>query len=119
MSREQLEGNWLNAHVRSLLEERDNSLSLTPATPSTTQITHSNENSKDATEAALQIALKQAKKMVSAAQHALDIYKSLHGTSNGLEKLEIDVGENGGVKGGKRRGVTSRELSGEMGGDTN
>lgn len=115
MSREQLSGNWLNAHIRSLLEERDNS--LTTSAPSTAQITNSSDP-KDATEAALQLALKQAKKMVSAAQHALNIYQSLHGTSNGAEKLEINGGENGGVNGGKRRGVTSRELSGEMGGDT-
>jgi hypothetical protein len=62
--------------------------------------------------------------MVEAAQKALDTYISIHsggiapgnrqGRHNGVGSRELS-GEMGGDT---RRGVTSRELSGEMGGDT-
>jgi len=72
--------------------------------------------------------------MVTAAQKALDTYKSLHGREdvgamngkdgkvreNGVGSRELS-GEMGGdtdVVTKARRGVTSREMSGEMGGDT-
>lgn len=107
MKRDQLEGNWLNAHIRALLDGAGDSES----------------EPKDATEDALQATLTQARKMLDAAQRALDIYKSGREEAigqNGLALLEAGEGReaNGGIHGGKRRGVTSRELSGEMGGDT-
>lgn len=90
--------NRLNAHIRALLAERDN------------------KSATDDTESALRAALEQAKKTVDAAQRALDTYKSLHsanGASNGA--AAVNGKENGDEK---RRGVTNREMSGEMGGDT-
>jgi hypothetical protein len=73
------------------------------------------KDSSDATTAALQASLEQARKMVDAAQNALDTYISIHaGRENGVGSRALS-GEMGGDT---RRGVTSRELSGEMGGDT-
>jgi hypothetical protein len=75
---------------------------------------------KDATAEALQASLEQARKMVDVAQKALDTYISIHaengnaGRQHGISSRELS-GEMGGDT---RRGVTSRELSGEMGGDT-
>jgi hypothetical protein len=73
MSARDLEGVWLNPHIRQLLEERDGQSVVVAA----------------------------AKKEVGKAR-------------NGLGSREMS-GEMGGDT---RRGVTSRELSGEMGGDT-
>lgn len=125
MKKEQLEGVWLNAHIRSLLEERDGIPSDPALQPNPGSVSGNGtekeevENcvegkaEKDATEEALQSALDQARKMVDAAQKALDIYKSLHGRSS------IDDLAGAGGKGATRQnGVGSRELSGEMGGDT-
>lgn len=58
---------------------------------------HGDHMPKDAAEDALRATLSQAEKMVKAAQYALDMYKLVHGR-------EVD----GGLNGGKRRGVTSR-----------
>ena len=107
MSPAQLEGMWLNAHIRSLLESHSSdSGSSTPSTAISTP------SSTDATEQALRENLLLARKMVTAAQKALDTNKSLHGGESGV---------NGDSMNGKGRehGVGSRELSGEMGGDTN
>lgn len=101
MTREQLEGNFLNAHIRSMLEERDGKVDRH------VQSINGDAEPKDATEQALQAVLKQAIKSVQTAQYALDVYRLVH-------RHEVT----GGINGGKRRGVTSRELSGEMGGDT-
>ncbi|KUJ13157.1 putative galactose-proton symport [Mollisia scopiformis] len=127
MAQEQLQGNWLNAHIRALLDERDGVV-VSSNVENLAQNGNANggfEEMKDATEQALQIALTQAKKVVDAAQRALDVYKSLYGREeatgqNGSAAQEVGAGYqvDGGINGGKRRGVTSRELSGEMGGDT-
>lgn len=137
MTKEQLEGIWLNAHIRELLDEK-----LTGgksdaekiggahdkvARPDQVDEGHGQDGrseTEDATEEALKASLEQAKKMVESAQKALNIYKSLHGENgksvshiagrNGIGSRELS-GEMGGDT---RRGVTSRELSGEMGGDT-
>jgi hypothetical protein len=128
MSSTQLEGMWLNAHIRSLLEECSSSSSSVTSTPESGISTPS---STDATEQVLREKLLLARKMVSAAQKALDTYTSLHGkgdagagTSGHIGKVrENGVGSRAlsGEMGGDteiRRGVTSREMSGEMGGDT-
>lgn len=66
----------------------------------------------DATEEALKTALEQARKVVDAAQKALDTYKSIHGRSSDSLLSAL-------AKGSVRMyGIGSRELSGEMGGDT-
>ena len=111
MSPAQLEGMWLNAHIRSLLESHS-SPSSTPSLSSSTPTSTSIPSSTDATEQALRENLLPARKMVTAAQKALDTNKSLHGGESGV---------NGDSMNGKGRehGVGSRELSGEMGGDTN
>jgi hypothetical protein len=132
MSPAQLEGMWLNAHIRSLLESHS-SPSSTPSLSSNTPTSTSNPSSTDATEQALHENLLLARKMVTAAQKALDTYKSLHGKEDAgpIDGNDGEVRENGvgsrelsGEMGGDttetkaRRGVTSREMSGEMGGDT-
>jgi hypothetical protein len=80
----QLEGVWLNGHIRELREEQQKQKQKPAAEAATT----------DATAQALKDALQQAEKVVVAARAALLSY------------------------GSQRRGPTSRELSGEMGGDT-
>jgi hypothetical protein len=117
MGKGELEGVWLNAHIRGLLEERDGTK-------------QTNGKGQDATEAALVVSLKQAEKVVEAAKHALSTYVSNHGKEvqngeakeNGVGNRELSGEMGGDIKdngvGGKRRGVTSREMSGEMGGDT-
>jgi hypothetical protein len=142
MKPEQLEGVWLNAHIRALLEERDavqaengipavsgngtmpnGAISLIGKDVEDVEVKDATENgtvedtkngtqhakAKDATEEALD----QARKMVDAAQKALDTYKSIHGRSS-----VDDLGSTGGKGANRQNGVGSRELSGEMGGDT-
>ncbi|KAK4166146.1 histone-lysine N-methyltransferase ash1 [Cladorrhinum sp. PSN259] len=122
MAPSQLEGLWLNGHIRELLREKQQQQQQ--------QQKHSNNNASkklnghatngwqtngytngkkaaednnDPTAIALRNALTQAEKMVEAARIALITYvDSLESSHEGLQ----------------RRGPTSRELSGEMGGDT-
>jgi hypothetical protein len=110
MSARDLEGVWLNPHIRRLLEERDE-VAVTG-------------KGRDEVGDALRASLEQARKMLEAAQKAVDTYtpsqvdanagKQLGKRRNGLGSREMS-GEMGGDT---RRGVTSREMSGEMGGDT-
>jgi len=97
-----LEGYWLNGHIRQLLEEQSNA-----QRSGTEALTNG-----DATSKALKDALSQAEKVVEAARLALDTYlrSGQTGVVHGQEGL---LGNGTG-----RRGPTSRELSGEMGGDT-
>ncbi|PHH63260.1 hypothetical protein CDD81_6117 [Ophiocordyceps australis] len=111
MSDEQLEGVWINGHIRQLLAKQAESGTISyPG---------------DATAQALQAALIQANKSVDAARLALCVYHgSIADTCHGVN------GNNGyqatnacNVMLGKglerdRRGPTSREMGGEMGGDT-
>jgi hypothetical protein len=134
MKPEQLEGVWLNAHIRALIEERDsqvpmaeNAVAASPVVGGLSgndiqngyglvkEISNGVRGAKlgDATEEALKSALDQARKMVDAAQKALDTYKSLHGRSSA-----DDLTGTGGKGAMRQNGVGSRELSGEMGGDT-
>jgi len=131
MEEEELEGVWLNAHIRGLLEERGGLQAGTNGNsaqaPTNGKIEH---EGVDATEAALVASLKQAEKMVEAAKHALSAYVAHYGKDiqtgeareNGVGSRELSGEMGGDTKdsgaGGKRRGVTSREMSGEMGGDT-
>ena len=126
MKPEQLEGIWLNAHIRALLEERDAVQAENGVAAVSGNGRMPNEavsligkgvddvKVKDATEEALNSALDQAMKMVDAAQKALDTYKSIHGRSS-----VDDLGSTGGKGANRQNGIGSRELSGEMGGDTN
>ncbi|TVY13387.1 hypothetical protein LARI1_G008072 [Lachnellula arida] len=160
MGRGALEGVWLNAHIRELLEERergcgDGAVDGQRAVDIPAQETNGNEKEKkngdeignmnmnakvntntnpkkdfDAMETALLASLQQAEMLVEAAKHALSTYVGQYGKlaqkggvrENGVGSRELS-GEMGGDTdelgvAGKRRGVTSREMSGEMGGDT-
>lgn len=117
MSAVQLEGMWLNAHIRELLEERDAIEITNGATASTQQeyklvdekvVSHKGDAALDA----LNSSLTQARKMVEAAQKAIDMYRSLHPQ---FEPQDVTTNGKGAVR---ENGVGSRELSGEMGGDT-
>ncbi|TVY25153.1 hypothetical protein LHYA1_G006483 [Lachnellula hyalina] len=173
MGKGALEGVWLNAHIRGLLEERDavgngavgngavgngavgngavdvssSAVDIPAPAPAPaptngnsngnehkTEIANGDSNAKnevDSMQFALHSSLQQAELLVSAAKHALATYISHYSkpappfslAPNGVGSREMS-GEMGGdtcnEKGvdGKRRGVTSREMSGEMGGDT-
>lgn len=103
MTTEQLKGMWLNTHIRELLEERDTEGENATANAS---------GKKDATEEALRANLEMARKMIIAAE------KALHTYYNSRHDAHAENGIHSGAEVGVRRGVTSREMSGEMGGDT-
>ncbi|KAM3524032.1 hypothetical protein NHJ13051_004745 [Beauveria bassiana] len=105
MTSAQLDGLWLAKHIRELrAEQASGSLPATPA------------SSSDPTAYALQRAIDQAEKVVEAARSALLSYTSTAtGSNKFLGNSADDVKGNGA---GRRAGPTSRELSGEMGGDT-
>jgi hypothetical protein len=106
MKKKDLEGMWLSIHIRKLLQERD-------AVETGSWIATGKEENDPMYEI-LKKALEQAKAVVQASQKALDTYQSLHGRDG----YAIGVGKDG-MKGRVREnGVGSRELSGEMGGDT-
>ncbi|KAH8687350.1 hypothetical protein BGZ60DRAFT_522012 [Tricladium varicosporioides] len=145
MPAEKLEGYFLNAHIRNMLEERDG---VTKVEENAAQNGHENDHGKsvqngvqkiansingthtptDDVEAALLMSLLAAVEMVSSAKKTLDIYratkigttmnsKNANDAANGAQAVVADAG-GAMVEGEKRRGVTSREMSGEMGGDT-
>ena len=110
MTSTQLDGLWLNGHIRELLEEREN--------PKKNQKTNGHQQnghttaaaaSADQTVLALHDALAHAEKVVDAARLALVSYVEAYGAGPGSARAS---------SGAQRRGPTSRELSGEMGGDT-
>ncbi|KAK4190235.1 post-SET domain-protein [Podospora australis] len=114
MAPSQLEGLFLNGHIRELLAE---------------QQAQGVEREGDKTAEALRAALAQAEKAVEAARAALNSYvESVKGDKNTKKGGVLNGvngyhgnGENGNglaKEGLQRRGPTSRELSGEMGGDT-
>lgn len=140
MTKAQLEGVWLNGHIHELLRERDLGIDkeTEPGNGRSTAADQGPTTStkaaapEDATAQALRDALKHAEKVVEAAQSALQSY--LGGSAalaarsrkgNRTDRGNVAAGEAnnpGGVDtlaaGLTRRGITSRELSGEMGGDT-
>ncbi|KAK1544446.1 hypothetical protein CPAR01_01948, partial [Colletotrichum paranaense] len=106
MSRAQLEGLWLNGHIRELLEERDSG---------------ARSENDDPTAQALRDALKAAERVVEAARSALRSYtESTTGNSNGTQQQQHQQTAKNGVNGSKagRNGASARELGGELGGDT-
>ncbi|CAM1509170.1 Fc.00g029090.m01.CDS01 [Cosmosporella sp. VM-42] len=103
MTKEQLQGIWLNGHIIELLKEQERGLR--------------NGTSIDPTAQALQNAFVHAQKVVEAARLALQTYTG--GPSRTSSAVgTIANGRPAKVVGAERRGRTSRELSGEMGGDT-
>lgn len=150
MPAEKLEGYFLNAHIRNMLEERDgisekkeevngrngHGKSVLKAANGETKAVNGTSITfapTDDIEAALLTSLLAAVEMVSSAKKTLDIYrasktsattttlatngKSTINGANGAQAVVADDSE-ATVEGEKRRGVTSREMSGEMGGDT-
>ncbi|KAE9571750.1 hypothetical protein CGMCC3_g12166 [Colletotrichum fructicola] len=105
MPRAQLEGLWLNGHIRELLDERDSGRS----------------GNDDPTAQALRDALKAAERVVEAARSALRTYteSSSAGGNNAPQQAQaIKNGVNGSKANGSRNGASARELGGELGGDT-
>ncbi|KAH7407313.1 hypothetical protein BKA64DRAFT_412189 [Cadophora sp. MPI-SDFR-AT-0126] len=102
MSASQLEGMWLNPHIRALLSERDSSSS--PSSSSSTKSLTSNSSTT----------------YLSNDPTSNTTGSPSPNTSNSSSISDLKT--NGSVEnernGEARRGVTSRELSGEMGGDT-
>ncbi|KAI1388709.1 uncharacterized protein F4822DRAFT_403621 [Hypoxylon trugodes] len=146
MTKAQLNGVWLNGHIHELLEEQENRRrrntdvgeEADPGNGSST-IPHNGGPStkvdsprEDVTTQALRDALKHAEKVVEAAKRALQSHLesatplSIHNRgkipANGGNSVINEGNGPGGADslavGLTRRGVTSRELSGEMGGDT-
>lgn len=109
MTRDQLAGTWINGHIRQLLEERDSSSN-----------NNDNDNDSDPTARALRDALRHAEQVVDAARTALLSYAAVAAATASQSQHNSGVGPptNGVGKAATRRGPTSRELSGEMGGDT-
>lgn len=117
--------NLLNENGVGGIEKNGSDINRAKAAPSNGS--HgANSTARATIEEALKACLDQAKKVVENAQKALDVYKSLHGEPSGGNNVGNGAGGDGigsrelsGEMGGDtRRGPTSRELSGEMGGDT-
>ncbi|KAH8907082.1 hypothetical protein BR93DRAFT_927937 [Coniochaeta sp. PMI_546] len=115
MTDAQLEGLWINGHIRELLEEQKTKAASANGTAA-----------DDSTAQALKDALQHAEKVVIAARAALSSYVQTAGSGYGLgytngsaAQFGVDgLSKTGSTNGSQRRGPTSRELSGEMGGDT-
>ncbi|KAI5928261.1 hypothetical protein F4810DRAFT_185853 [Camillea tinctor] len=117
MTPAELAGTWLNGHIHELKEEQQNGNAVLPP-PSTTAIAHGGDaDDDDTTTQALRNALAHAEKVVEAARLALRSYVA----SSTARGRASGGGACAGAEAGgglTRRGATSRELSGEMGGDT-
>jgi hypothetical protein len=121
MTDAQLEGLWINGHILELREEQKAEAKPINGTAA-----------NDATAQALRDALQQAEKVVIAARAALSSYAQAvtqsrchgHGqghdyTGGSASQAGVDgLSKTSPANGAQRRGPTSRELSGEMGGDT-
>ncbi|KAL2759579.1 hypothetical protein ACRALDRAFT_2023751 [Sodiomyces alcalophilus JCM 7366] len=144
MTRAQLQGVWLNGYILELLAERDAAVAAAASSaklPSENGVKPEPEGTanEDPTAQALRHALELAEKTAEAARSALRSYTEtlqngsaamakvngttyVNGDSNGsngkvtLDPLVNGTGEFGAAA--ARRGPTSRELSGEMDGDT-
>ncbi|KAM0284549.1 hypothetical protein ACHAQH_001915 [Verticillium albo-atrum] len=104
MTDAQLDGLWLNGHIRELLEER--------------RLNGTSAGAEDPTTRALQEAVAQAEKGVDAARAALRAYTEAYGSRNGVKGAKAVNGQSDFPATAGRRGASSRELAGEMGGDT-
>ncbi|KAI1766541.1 hypothetical protein GGR53DRAFT_199979 [Hypoxylon sp. FL1150] len=130
MTKAQLEGLWLNGHIHELLEERDSREGAKPGNGSalTGRSWTKAAPPQDTTALALTDALKHAEKVVEAARYALQSYLGSAACGSGGYPTGSDytvtseaagIGADATLAAGlARRGTTSRELAGEMGGDT-
>lgn len=116
-----LAGQFLNAHILALLQERDGLGEVGKGVVVGFKDDGQKTNGTHARAAnpvvvALESAVKQAKALVSSTQEALETYKTLHHSSG---RSDANGSVPATLKGAVRQnGVGSRELSGEMGGDT-
>ena len=108
-----MEGTWLSGHIREMLDEQ-----AAMARPVLT-------GSTDPTTDALKHAISQAEKGLEAARHALLVYISTSKIAFGSPEAAGQSVNGSDMQGSlanevgmARQGPTSRELSGEMGGDT-
>ncbi|PNH39407.1 hypothetical protein VD0004_g7490 [Verticillium dahliae] len=106
MTDAQLDGLWLNGHIRELLDERRRSNGS------------NGSGAEDPTARALQEAVSQAERGVEAARAALRAYTEAHGSRDGVKGVKSVNGDADFPSIAGRRGASSRELAGEMGGDT-
>lgn len=109
MTDAQLEGLWINGHILELREEQKKASEVGVM------------GGQDPTAEALKFALEQAEKVVIAARSALLTYAQNGQRNAGGRPEQYGVDKLSAVKSvnrSQRRGPTSRELSGEMGGDT-
>lgn len=112
MTPAQLEGYWLNSHIRELMEDSSSNSQQGDLRNGTTKTYN------DPTAQALRDALIHAEQVVEAARSALRLYVADASSRQALASGGGGfIGEQYG-NGIGRRGPTSREMSGEMGGDT-
>jgi hypothetical protein len=124
MNPAQLEGYWLNQHIRDRLESVARSPGNGRATttagstgPCPRDAGASEDLDDDATAQLLKDALSQAQHVVGTAGKALRLY--LDGKKKGFPvRYPAITSDEATANGLGRRGPTSRALSGEMGGDT-
>jgi hypothetical protein len=128
MRKKELEGMYLNGHIRKLLEEKDG---VNGGSTNGTKLDGTKQEEGDEMTKVFRTLVEQAKKALEAAEKALETYQTRSSTTitdkrstreNGIGSRALS-GEMGGdttniCEGEARRGVTSREMSGEMGGDT-
>ncbi|ETS78954.1 hypothetical protein PFICI_08807 [Pestalotiopsis fici W106-1] len=120
---QQLAGLWINGHIRELIEQQgaghSGKLSANGNTAAAASASSGQEAIEDPTALALKDALKQAEKVVEAAKYALRAYSESSQTKeNGRFPTAGQSAVAEANAGYTHRGPTSRELSGEMGGDT-
>lgn len=109
MNESQLQGLWLNNHIREMLTERSSSNGMSG---------NGAVVASDPTAKALRDAVTHAEKVVDAARVALETYV-VNAQVNGSKQLQSAQSAKLAARNGlDRRGPTSRELSGEMSGDT-
>ncbi|CAG8975774.1 hypothetical protein HYALB_00009295 [Hymenoscyphus albidus] len=117
MTSQNLAGYYLNGHIRELLEEKNGGM-----------------NGVDEMKELLEVTVRKAREALESAESALggyskvmrEIGRGMNGSGkeekrNGVGKMNgegVGGGDMLGFEGAGRRGVTSREMSGEMGGDT-
>ncbi|TLS30684.1 hypothetical protein PpBr36_03166 [Pyricularia pennisetigena] len=121
MSAPDLEGVWLNGFIREMLEERDAAAAASKVNANGNGNSNGTTARAYQTGRALQDAVFQAERVVDATRAALLSYQaqSSNGNDGGRKHAQPTNGCQNGINGGPtRRGATSRELSGEMGGDT-
>ncbi|SPO05669.1 uncharacterized protein DNG_08356 [Cephalotrichum gorgonifer] len=119
MSPAQLEGVWINAHIRELIEQRDSAVAAANGTNGTTNGSSVTNGASDATAEALRDAITQAESVVASTRAALKTYLARGQAPAPKAAIVNGSGVEDPKAGLQRRGASARALAGEMGGDTN